>query len=122
MQIRRGESLLKIIKVVEDCHKLIAWLIPVLDKFPRVRRYTLGEHIEQGLLVVLELLIEAEFAKRSKMALIAKANTKLSVVRHLWRLAYELKVISHKAYQYGAIAMVDIGKQMGGWQKQVNQP
>ena len=29
-------------KVVEDCHLLLRWLIPQLDKFPRARRFTLG--------------------------------------------------------------------------------
>ena len=31
-------------KVVDDCHELLRWLIPHLDKFPRNRRFTLGEH------------------------------------------------------------------------------
>jgi hypothetical protein len=31
-------------QVVQDCHDLLLWLIPHLDKFPRKRRLTLGEH------------------------------------------------------------------------------
>ena len=45
-------------QAVQLCHKLL-WLIPQLDKFPRVRRFTLGERIEAGLLEVLELLVES---------------------------------------------------------------
>ena len=40
-------------KVVQDCHNLIFWLIPQLDKFPRSRRFTLGERIENNLLSIL---------------------------------------------------------------------
>lgn len=35
-------------QAVQSCHELLLWLIPQLDKFPRQRRYTLGERIEMG--------------------------------------------------------------------------
>ncbi|MGH8560176.1 MAG: hypothetical protein ACRESZ_22545 [Methylococcales bacterium] len=50
-------------KVVEDCHELLEWIIPKLDQFPRNRRFTLGERIETGLLIVLENLIVATYQK-----------------------------------------------------------
>ena len=46
-------------QAVQACHELIRWLVPQLDKFPRLRRFTLGERLEQALLDVLELLLEA---------------------------------------------------------------
>jgi hypothetical protein len=30
-------------QAVRDCHELLAWMIPQLDRFPRSRRFTLGE-------------------------------------------------------------------------------
>jgi hypothetical protein len=36
-------------QAVRSCHELLLWLIPQLDKFPRVRRFTLGERIKTGL-------------------------------------------------------------------------
>ena len=45
-------------RAIHDCHALLLWIIPPLDKFPRRRRYTLGERIET-LLQVLERLLEA---------------------------------------------------------------
>ena len=38
-------------RAVQRCHELLAWLIPLLDHFPRSRRFTLGERLESGLLV-----------------------------------------------------------------------
>lgn len=46
-------------QAVQACHELLLWLIPQLDKFPRVRRFTLGERLEASLIQVLELLVEA---------------------------------------------------------------
>ena len=48
-------------KAVQDCHDLLGWMLPQLDKFPRNRRFTLGERIETGLIFVLEKLVEAAF-------------------------------------------------------------
>jgi hypothetical protein len=34
-------------EAVHACHELIRWLIPQLDKLPRLRRFTLGERLER---------------------------------------------------------------------------
>jgi len=44
-------------KAVQDCHNLLIWLIPLLDDFPRNRRFTLGERLEAGLIEILDLLV-----------------------------------------------------------------
>ncbi len=46
---------------VQSCHDLLLWLILQLDKFPRSRRFTLGERLETGLLEVLEMLVEPAY-------------------------------------------------------------
>lgn len=101
-------------KSVQDCHDLLAWIIPVLDQFPRARRFTLGERLEEGLLDVLEMLSAAAYAQQ-KVEYLTKASHRLNRVVHLWRLANELKVISLKRYGYGARQMEDLGQQVGGW-------
>ena len=99
---------------VQACHELLAWLIPHLDKFPRSRRFTLGERLEAGLLTVLESLVEAAYSRRKQSSL-QRANLQLAVQRHLWRLAYELRVIPLQRYQHGARLLDDLGRQIGGW-------
>ncbi len=101
-------------QAVQSCHELLVWLIPQLDNFPRMRRFTLGERLETGLLQVLEALVEAAFS-RQKSAILARANRQLEVNRHLWRLALELQVINLKRYEHGAKLMNDLGRQIGGW-------
>lgn len=103
-------------KAVEDCHDLLAWMIPKLDQFPRNRRFTLGERIENGLLLVLENLIQATYQKPHAVYLQA-ANVQLDVVRHLWRLSHTLQSISHQSYGQGAERLTGLGRQIGGWRK-----
>lgn len=45
-------------QALRSCHELLLRLIPQLDKFPRSRRFTLGERLETGLHKILELLVD----------------------------------------------------------------
>lgn len=72
------------------------------------RRFTLGERLESGLLTVLEALVEAAYT-RQKQAALKRANRRLAVNRHLWRLAVELRVINLKRYEHGIRLMDDLG-------------
>ncbi len=103
-------------RAVQDCHDLLAWVIPQIDKMPRQRRFTLGGRIEDGLLEVLDCLVTAAYS-RARREWLQKANRRLDVVRHLWRLGFTLKAISSRHYEYGAGLMVGLGRQIGGWRE-----
>ncbi len=103
-------------QAVQRCHELLLWMILHIDKFPRVRRFTLGERLETRLLSVLENLVEAAYTKNKKTPLI-QANRQLEIIRHLWRLSFELHVISSQTYEHGAKLINELGKQVGGWLK-----
>ena len=90
-------------QAVQSCHDLLLWLIPQLDKLPRSRRFTLGDRLERILLDVLEKLVDAAYSPaNTKRPLLARANLRLEMARHLWRLCHELQIISTRRYQYGA--------------------
>jgi hypothetical protein len=101
---------------IEDCHQLLLWLIPLIDQLPRQRRFTLGERIERHSLHVLQLLTQAAY-QRNKAQMLEEANAELAVVRHLWRLTFELKHIALPRYQHGAKQINHIGQQIGAWKK-----
>lgn len=107
----------KLAPIVEHCHQTLQWIIPTIDKFPRQRRFTVGERIETGLLDILTFATEASYATQ-KSALLQQASLRLNVVIHLWRLSYELKIIDKRRYFFGAEKLNIIGRQLGGWRKQ----
>ena len=98
---------------MQRCHELLLWLIPLLDQFPRNRRFTLGERLELGLLDILQFLVDAAYSCQKHNSL-RQTNLKLATVRHLWRLCFELKVIGSKRYEYGVRLMLGLGAQIGG--------
>ena len=67
-------------------------------------------------MAVLEECVDAAYSKHKRSQL-NSANRRLSSVRHLWRLAYELRVIPRNRYFHGSQRLVDIGTQIGAWQK-----
>lgn len=106
-------------QAVQAAHELLRWLIPQLDKFPRSRRFTLGERLEAVLLDVLELTVEAAFT-HNKRAALHKANLRLEVVKHLWRLALELQTVAFRQYEHGVRLLDDLGRQLGGWLRSID--
>jgi hypothetical protein len=103
-------------KALQDCHLLILWTLPHIDQFPKVRRFSLGSRIEEGLIFVLERLVEATYS-RARQPLLRDANLRLEVIRHLWRSAFELKALAMSSWQHGAELMIELGRQIGGWEK-----
>ncbi len=91
---------------------MLVWLVQQLDKFPRSRRFTLGERIETRVIHVLELLTEAAYS-REKRALLKRANIELAIIRHLWRTAHELSVISTRRYEHGSRQRVSMASPSG---------
>ena len=61
---------------------------------------------------MLERLLEAAYSREKKVPLKA-ANLQLEVLRHLWRLAYELRVIPMRQFRHGVERMDDLGRQLG---------
>lgn len=109
------------VRAVQHCHDVLKWLIPQLDRFPRSRRFSLGVRIETGLLDTLGALISASYSRR-KTGSLATANQQLAIVRHLWRLAFELKVVDQRRYNFGTEQLLELGGQIGGWQKHAENP
>lgn len=92
----------------------ILWVLPRIDKFPRNRKFTLGDRIENLLLDLLALLIEAAYT-RNKSGLLKKANLKLEQMRYLLRMAKDLGLINMKSYAFSAKSIDQIGVSIGGW-------
>jgi len=102
---------------ITKANDLLRWLLPALDKFPRTRKFTLGDRIETLALDVLGGLIEAKY-QRQKANVLAGMNLKIETMRHLIRLSKDLKCMSVKSYEHASKLLVDLGREVGGWLKQ----
>lgn len=101
---------------VTKAYDLVRWLIGHVGKFPRSHRYALGERIEQRMLSVLELLVQAAYSQDKKAPLV-QANSDLQILRLLVRLGKDLGFTSVSQYEFISRELVDLGRQIGGWAK-----
>ena len=101
---------------LEAHQRFLTWLIPTLEKFPRAQRFLLGDRIEGTALDVLERLIEATYTRERRLYL-QQANLGLTKLRHLLRLAHDLRYLDARRYEYAARAIDDTGRLVGGWMK-----
>ena len=104
------------LSAITKTYDLVLWLLPHIAKFPREHRFTLGNRLEEGVLEILETLVEASYAKE-KVLLLQKANLRLERVRYLLRLSKDLRLITVKQYEFASESLLSIGKEVGGWLK-----
>lgn len=90
--------------------------------FPKGKRYTLGQKIDQTLLEIIELIITAGYLPlEQKLPVLQKVSIKLDILKILLRLANETKCLDNNKYQQIISHILEIGKMLGGWIKSSRQ-
>ena len=104
---------------LEAMYQFLLWLLPTIEKYPRAKKFTLGDRIENAALDVLDSLIKATFSRARDQSL-ADANLGLDRLRFFMRLSQELRLIDLKKYEHSAREIDDVGRLIGGWTKAHN--
>jgi hypothetical protein len=103
--------------IFKKAYQLVKWLMNHTGKFPKSHRFSLAVKIENSVIELLELFITANMSQ-SKIKFLIQADQKLTVLKILLRLSYEMQFVSINSYEYGARELVEMGKMLGGWIKQ----
>jgi len=108
--------------ILQKVYELLKYTIPVLNKFPKNQKFTLGNRLQNQLSDLLELYIQAYYAPTAeKKPLLTQANVQLEIIRHYFRLAYELGLYHSLRYQDFADRLHEIGRMTGGWLKSLEK-
>ena len=92
----------------------------ILPNLPRPTRYTLGEKIDNLFTDFLELILQAAYSTPArKRGVLEKASLKLDKLKFFLRLMWEIKGLNDKKYILLSRLLSEIGKMLGGWQKQL---
>jgi len=68
----------------------------------------------------IELLLLAGYAsKDQKASIVARASTKLDVLKFFLQIAWEIKCLDNSVYARIATPLVEVGRMLGGWRKQL---
>lgn len=102
---------IKLLILYEITHKLIF-------KFPKHERYSLGEKIENSLLESMEIFTLANQSSRyEKEKILLRANTKVELLKILFRLSLNCQIIDTKQYLEVESKLQEIGRMTQGWIK-----
>ena len=100
---------------LEAHYQFLAWLIPVIDRFPKSQRFTLGDRLENTALDVLERLIETTYTRDRRMHL-QSANLGIEKLRFLLRLSADLTLLDKRRYEHAARTLDETGR-LVGWKR-----
>ncbi|MCF7796105.1 diversity-generating retroelement protein Avd [Patescibacteria group bacterium] len=104
------------LKIFEKTYELILWIYPAVNRFPKTQRFVLGQQVENTVLNLLKLIIQAN-AERNKLPYLKQLSVELDKLRILVRLSKDLRFLSIKQYEFAANKINEIGKMLGGWIK-----
>lgn len=87
---------------------------------PKTSRYTLSVRIDSLFIEILELIAAASFLPpQQKLPLIQKTSVKLDMIKFFLQIMWEVKALDNKKYILLSKNVDEIGRMLGGWQKQL---
>lgn len=89
-------------------------LTPVIATFPKTKRYTLGQKLDNLTLEIFELLFSVPVSQ-DKASTLRQISVKLDLLKILLRLAKDTQAMTNKNYLELQAFLQEIGKMLGGW-------
>jgi hypothetical protein len=101
-------------------YDFLLWLIPQTLRFPRVHRFGLGERIQRLSLDFQDTLVAAGKSRGPRQAdCLRQADIQLEQIRLWMRFGRDNGLLSIAQYEHSARMLVEIGRLLGGWLKQI---
>lgn len=98
---------------------LLAWLVPRADAFPRAARRSVTARLLGAALDCVEALHAANARRGAdRLAHLQAADGHLDVLRLYLRLVHEWRWLSDGQYRHVSSQVAEIGRLLGGWQRQ----
>ncbi|MEA5578657.1 diversity-generating retroelement protein Avd [Anabaena sp. UHCC 0451] len=107
---------MKELSVIQKTYDCIKWYVPIIERLPKIHKFTLGDRIINQLYDLLEGLIQAKYAK-NKLPQLESLNTKLDILRYQTRMMLDFNRMSVERYEYAIKLIDEIGTELGGWIK-----
>lgn len=107
---------MKELSVIQKTYDCIKWYVPIIERLPKIHKFTLGDRITNQLYDLLEGLIKAKYAK-DKLPQLESLNTQLDILRYQTRMLLDFNKMSIERYEYAIKLIDEIGTELGGWIK-----
>ena len=91
-----------------------------ITTFPKTKRYTLGQKLDNITLEIFELLFSVPNSD-NKIETLYKISNKIDLLKILLRLAKDTLALTNKSYLELSEMLQEIGKMLGGWIRATKQ-
>jgi len=100
-------------------HDFLLWLLPQVQKFPRVYRFSLAERVQHIAMDFQDFIVSAGKSKNEERRIwLQKADIALEQLRFWLRFSKELDLLHIGQYEHSARMLVEMGRLLGAWIKQ----
>ncbi len=112
-------SSMKDLIIYQKFYDLILYAFPIINKFPKNQRFMLGQQIQNCLLDIAKLIIQAnEYGKNQyRLNTLYQIDIELEKLKLFIRLCVDLQFINFHRYSVFCSKFSEIGKLLGGWIK-----
>jgi len=107
---------MKELSVIQKTYDCIKWYVPIIERLPKIHKFSLGDRIINQLYDLLEGLIKAKYAK-NKLPQLESLNIELDILRYQTRMLLDFNKMSIDRYEYAIKLLDEIGIELGGWIK-----
>lgn len=100
-------------------YDLLKWLLPKLERFPKLYRGTITQRLMGSALDFQEALFDAQsYTGSIRLRHLHQADSHLNKLRLYLRLAHEWGWLSPGQYEHVSRMVSEVGRLLGGWIKQ----
>jgi hypothetical protein len=108
--------------VLAKWEELTAWLLHHTAKWPKARRFTLTQRVENHALDIIEALVTARYDRRARAGVLRDVNLRLERLRFLLRIARAENVAAERTFESTMRRIDEVGRMLHGWRKHVESP
>ena len=98
---------------------MVNGFVSKFSSFPKTKRYTLGQKLDNITLDIFELLFSVPITS-DKLLTLQKMSIKLDLLKILSRLAKDNQCLKEKEYILLQAKLQEIGRMLGGWIRSQN--
>jgi len=97
-------------------YDLLNWLLPKVERFPKIYRSTVTQRLMDATLDFQEALYEAQaFDSKIRLRHLRQADAHLNKVRLYLRLVQQWGWLSLGQYEHVSRMVAEVGRLLGGW-------
>lgn len=101
-------------------YDFLLWVVPQVQKFPRVYRFTLSERVQTLFFDFQDTLVAAGKSQgKIRFEKLKLADIQLEQVRTWIRFARDNKLFTINQYEHASRGLAEIGRLLGAWLKQM---